>query len=73
MTQPKTLKRIQIGQPSNQLWIDIIEIKRGTRILGKSAYLCQGDDENPTEYYVSKYNIQEIIDALEEAKLEICQ
>ncbi len=71
MDNPRIVNTIEVTNDGT-IWIDIIEIKRGlTQIIGKHVYLCQGDRNNPTEFFISKFDIRSIIEALEKVEKEI--
>lgn len=71
MSDPKTVNTIEVTKDGS-IWIDIIELKRGSsQILVKQAYLCQGHRDDPTEFFISKYDIRSIIEALEKVEKEI--
>ena len=61
MVNPKVLETIEINE---SLWIDIIEVKRKGRIIGSTAIMCQGNKFTPTEFYISKFDIDPIIKSL---------
>ena len=69
MSDPKVIKRL-MGR-EDVAWADIIEVKRGERVIGKQAYLCQGDKDNATEFFISSFDIRSIIELLERVEKEL--
>lgn len=64
------IKRIDVT-PDGTIWIDVVNIVRNKKIIGRAAYLCQGSHNDPTEFFISKFDIKNIIEKLQELEKDL--